>query len=62
MHVGGLGQGEDALDRDLEPAREDAVQHMRDARVSFGRTVVDMAEVEPGKSLRTRQDALADVL
>src|ERR1700756_4028969 len=62
VHVGGLGQWEDLLDRHPEPALDDARQHMIDARLPLGRALVDMTEVQARKSLRTRQDALADVL
>ena len=40
----------------------DAGQHMVDARLPFGRGLVDMAEMQAGESLRSGQDALADVL
>ena len=60
MHLGGLAERKHALDRHFQPARGDACQHVIDAGLPGGRSLVDMAEMQPGEGLRSRQDALAD--
>src|SRR5215218_2544606 len=62
VHLGGLGQREYALDGHLQPAGGSAGQYVIDALLPFRQRMIDMAKMQAGKSLRTRQDALADVL
>src|SRR5262249_49338323 len=62
MHFRRVGEREHALDGYLQPPRNDAAQHVVDARLPGREIMVDMAEMEARESLRARQDALADVL